>query len=63
VVFATTDPDIEWKGTYQDTNERLADGVYYYLCTVYFTRLAGTEMIQLNGYVHLLDGGVLPQGN
>ncbi len=63
VVFATTDPNIDWKGTYQDTNERLADGVYYYLCTVYFTRLTGTEMVQLNGYVHLLDGGVLPQGN
>ena len=63
VVFATMDPDIEWKGTYQDTNEVLADGVYYYLCTVNYARLSGTEMVQLNGYVQLLDSGVQPVGN
>lgn len=63
VVFSSTDPDIDWKGTIMDTNEFVPDGVYYYLCTVFFARLEGTEVKQLNGVVHVLDGGVLPAGN
>lgn len=58
VVFETLDPDIDWKGTYKETSEPLPDGTYYYLCTVTFVRLAGTEMVQLNGYVHILGSGV-----
>ena len=54
VVFGTQDPDINWKGSYKDTSEPLPDGVYYYLCTVTFVRLAGSELVQLNGYVHIL---------
>jgi hypothetical protein len=46
-----------------DTNDFVTDGVYYYLCTVFFARLEGTEVKQLNGVVHVLDGGVLPAGN
>lgn len=58
VVFETLDPDIDWKGTYKETSEPLPDGTYYYLCTVTFVRLAGKEMVQLNGYVHILGSGV-----
>jgi gliding motility-associated-like protein len=54
VVFETQDPDIDWKGTYKESSEPLPDGVYYYLCTVTFARLAGAEVVQLNGYVHIL---------
>ena len=57
VVFTTTDPDIDWKGTYLDTNDPLPDGVYYYLCLVTFTRLAGDELIELKGYVHIQGSG------
>ncbi|HRH69390.1 MAG TPA: gliding motility-associated C-terminal domain-containing protein [Flavobacteriales bacterium] len=56
VVFETKDPDINWKGTYKETSEPLPDGVYYYLCTVTFIRLAGSEPVQLNGYVQLIGG-------
>lgn len=56
VVFETTDPEIDWQGTYKGSSDQLADGVYYYLCTVTFVRLAGDEVKQLNGYVHLLGG-------
>ena len=63
VVFTSTDPDINWRGTYMDTNEFVPDGVYYYLCTVSYARLQGGEVKQLNGVVHVLDGGVLPAGN
>ena len=54
VVFKTTDPDINWKGTYMDSSDQLADGVYYYLCTVTYIRLAGNVMDQLNGHVQIL---------
>lgn len=57
VVYTTTDPDIDWKGTYLDSNSPLPDGVYYYLCTVTLTRLAGEETLQLNGYVHIQGSG------
>ncbi len=63
VVFTSSDPDIDWRGTYMGTDEFLADGVYYYLCTVQLARLDGMEVKQLNGVVHLLEGGVLPAGN
>ena len=58
VVFATTDPDIDWKGTHRDTGEPLADGVYFYVCQVIFTRLAGDEVMTLKGYVHIVGSGV-----
>lgn len=57
VVFTATDPDIDWAGTYMDTNEPLPDGVYYYVCEVYFQRLSGDEAIVLKGYVHIVGGG------
>ncbi|MFT3884346.1 MAG: gliding motility-associated C-terminal domain-containing protein [Flavobacteriales bacterium] len=56
VVFSTTDPAIQWDGTYQDTKEKLPDGVYFYTCIVTFIRLAGEEPVVLKGYVHLLGG-------
>lgn len=56
VVFETNDPDIDWKGTYKESNEPLPDGVYYYTCSVTFARLEGGVLEQLNGYVHILGG-------
>jgi len=63
VVFTTNDPDIDWKGTYLDSNSPLPDGVYYYLCTVTFERLAGDELAQLKGYVHIQGSGVQSGAN
>ncbi|MCC6939038.1 MAG: gliding motility-associated C-terminal domain-containing protein [Flavobacteriales bacterium] len=62
VVFETTDPAIKWNGTLKDTNETLPDGVYYYVCDVIYARLAGDEVVQLKGYVHIAGGGGT-QGN
>lgn len=61
VVFRTEDPDIEWKGTYLDSDSPLPDGVYYYLCQVTYIRLAGKELVELKGYVHIQGGNA--QGN
>lgn len=56
VVFETEDPAIGWNGLHKDSNEPVTEGVYFYLCTVTFARLAGEELKQLTGYVHLLRG-------
>ncbi|MBX2978406.1 MAG: gliding motility-associated C-terminal domain-containing protein [Flavobacteriales bacterium] len=56
-VFESLDPDITWNGTHKDNGEPLSDGVYYYVCNVIFSRLAGDEVITLKGYVHLLGSG------
>jgi gliding motility-associated-like protein len=59
-VFSTTDPGVLWDGTFKGTNEKCADGVYFYTCSVTFARLAGNAVVALSGYVHLLGGGNRP---
>ena len=56
LVFTSKDPDIEWPGSYKETNEQVPDGVYFYTCDVVLKRLAGDEVLQLKGYVHILRG-------
>jgi gliding motility-associated-like protein len=63
VVFETNDPAIDWKGTYKDTTEPLSDGVYFYICNVVFSRLAGEETMVLKGHVQILGSGVQPRSN
>jgi gliding motility-associated-like protein len=61
-IFTTSDPDINWNGTVQETNEPCSDGVYYFICTVYTIRVTGLVPIQLNGFVHLYrDNGASSQ--
>ena len=56
-VFETTDPDINWDGK-NLKGEDLAEGVYYYTCTVYEQRVSGivpgAEL--LSGYIQLIKG-------
>lgn len=63
VVFSTQDPDIEWRGTYKDTNEPLPDGVYFYVCNVTFLRLSGREQRSIRGHVQILGSGVQQRFN
>jgi gliding motility-associated-like protein len=53
-IFETTDPDILWDGTNQDTKLNCSDGVYYYVCTVNEIRLTGIVPRDLHGFIHLL---------
>lgn len=53
-IFETTDPDILWDGTNQDTKLDCSDGVYYYVCTVNEIRLAGVVPRNLHGFIQLL---------
>jgi len=55
-VFSTNDPAIRWNGTLGNTGEPVPDGVYFYVCTVFFKHLDGTRPEVLKGYVHVLGG-------
>lgn len=63
LVFISTDPDINWNGIHKDSNEPVPDGVYFYVCNVFFKRLAGEEQMVLKGHVQVLGSGVQPRLN
>ncbi len=54
LVFETTDPDINWKGTVKNGDKSCSTGVYYYVCTVNELTLEGVKPRQLTGTVTLL---------
>ncbi len=56
VVYRTNDPAIEWDGTHEGSGKPVSEGVYYYLCRVYTTRLSGEKVIELKGQVQVLRG-------
>jgi len=54
VVHHTTDPDINWPGTYDENGEAVPDGVYYYVCVVNEIRLVGIVPREIRGYFTLI---------
>jgi gliding motility-associated-like protein len=52
LIFQTTDPRIDWDGTYK--GKIVSPGVYFYQCDVYERRISGLELSHLNGFVHLI---------
>lgn len=56
LVFETDDPAINWNGSYKNTKDNVAPGVYYYICDVYEPRIIGTMIRTMTGFVHLYSG-------
>ncbi len=58
LVYQTNDPAINWDGTHQQSGQPLAEGVYYYTCTVVELRSDGTTSFPepLEGFIHLIRG-------
>ena len=56
LVYQTTDPWIQWDGTYLDTGEPMPDGVYFFTATAYTRRLEGIVEERFAGEVTLVDG-------
>jgi gliding motility-associated-like protein len=59
-IFETTDPAVNWDGTYSGTGAQVPDGVYYYVATVNEIRLQGIVPRHLHGFVHLIRKTVTP---
>ena len=55
LVFETTNPLINWDGTYLNTGEQLTDGVYFYVCTVNEIKLAGLKARSLQGNITIFN--------
>lgn len=57
LVFETTDPAINWDGK-NLSGKDLKDGVYYYVCRVFESRVTGVveQEALLNGSIHLIRG-------
>jgi len=53
-VFETTNPDINWDGKEQNSQNNCSEGVYYYVCDVYELRLKGKTSRQLHGSITIL---------
>lgn len=52
LVFSTTDPRLNWDGTYN--GKIVAPGIYFYQCDVYERRITGLELFHLSGFVHVI---------
>jgi gliding motility-associated-like protein len=54
LVFTTKDPDINWDGTIERTNQPASDGVYYYVCDVFEITEIGTVKRTIKGSITLI---------
>jgi gliding motility-associated-like protein len=52
-IFHTNDPMISWDGIHEKAKKEVPEGVYYYTCKVYSTRLEGVDETELKGAFHL----------
>jgi len=53
-LFETTDPAVNWDGTYSVTQAEVPDGTYYFVATVNEIRLQGIVPRHLHGFVQLI---------
>ncbi|MBU1010292.1 MAG: gliding motility-associated C-terminal domain-containing protein [Bacteroidetes bacterium] len=53
-LFETTDPMINWDGKSQRNGKDCTDGVYFYVCTVYFMGFDGLVEQQLQGSITII---------
>lgn len=54
-VFSTKNPDILWNGTHKVSGEKVSDGVYFYVCTVFEQSLSGSKPRTIKGTITILD--------
>lgn len=55
-VHSTSDPNVNWNGYSDDTNQLVSTGVYYYVADVYEPRLTGEVHRVLKGFIHVYSG-------
>lgn len=57
IIYQTNDPQINWDGTDDNTQQAVPEGVYYYTCQVYESAPNGSRRSAqlLNGYIEILN--------
>ena len=55
LVHQSTDPMIDWDGTFLESGKQLSDGIYFYVCKVNVIKLAGITPIELNGTINIFN--------
>lgn len=55
LVFETTDPDINWDGTYLNSGEPLSDGTYFYICDINEIKLVGIQTRTVQGNITIFN--------
>jgi len=58
IMFTTENPLIEWDGKNQKSNQDCPEGVYFYVCDVYFVSQEGIQSFTLKGSVTIIRGGM-----
>lgn len=53
LLFETDNPDINWDGKIDKSNQIASTGVYYYICDIYEQRLTGLEVRNMVGFIHI----------
>lgn len=53
-IYKTDNPDILWDGTNMNTGSKASQGVYFYVCDVYFYGLEEPRKRTISGIVHLM---------
>jgi gliding motility-associated-like protein len=55
LLFQTTDPDILWNATDENTQNLVSAGTYYYTLVVNTIRLQGIVPVAKEGYIQILN--------
>ena len=54
LVFETKDKNINWDGHFKETNKECPEGVYFYVCKVFFFSVAEVQVKELHGTVEII---------
>jgi gliding motility-associated-like protein len=55
LLYKTNELPIKWDGYYNINNSKVSPGVYYYICTYYYTSLNGEISEKINGFIQISD--------
>jgi gliding motility-associated-like protein len=55
LLYQTNELPIQWDGTYSFNSRKVSAGVYYYICTYYYTSLNGEISEKINGFIQISD--------
>lgn len=55
LLYQTNELPIKWDGSYSLNSRKVTAGVYYYICTYYFTSLNGEISEKINGFIQISD--------